>query len=156
MEAFFAALEGAAFAQTLRISRWGYAAVNTAHVLGIALLLGAIVPLNLRLLGLWPSVALPVLARVLVPVAATGLAIAVTAGLVLFSVRAREYSGIGFLQAKIALIALGILLAVALHARYGVLLNHTSRNRFTAHASVSMICWLGAVICGRFIAFAGD
>ncbi len=140
----------------MRISRWGYAAVNTAHVLGIALLIGAIVPLNLRLLGLWPSVPLPTLARVLVPVAMTGLTIAVTAGLLLFSVRAREYSGIGFLQAKIALIALGILLAAALHARYGVLLNRTSRNRYPAHAIASLVCWLGAVVCGRFIAFAGD
>ena len=156
MEAFFAALESAAFAQTLRFSRWAYAAVNTAHVFGIALLIGAIVPLNLRLLGLWPSVPLPTLARVLAPLAATGLAIAVTAGVVLFSVRAREYSGIGFLQAKIALIVLGILLAAALHARCGVLLNRTSRDRYTAHAIVSLACWLGAAVCGRFIAFAGD
>ncbi len=156
MEALFAALEGTAFAQTLRFSRWGYAAVNTAHVLGIALLLGAIVPLNLRLLGLWPSVPLPTLARVLAPIAAAGLAIAITAGVFLFSVRAREYSGVGFLQAKIALIALGVLLAVSFHARYGVLLDRTTRNRFTAHASASLICWVGAAICGRLIAFAGD
>jgi len=156
VEAYFAALEGASFAQTLRISRWGYAAVNTAHILGIALLLGAIVPLNLRLFGLWSSVPLSALARVLVPVAAIGLAVAVTAGFLLFSVRAHEYSGIEFLQAKIALIALGTLSAVALHAKYGGLLDQTSRNRFTAHASVSMICWLGAVICGRLIAFASD
>ena len=53
MEAFFAALETTAPAQYLRVSRWGYAAVSGAHILGIALLVGAILPLNLRLLGFW-------------------------------------------------------------------------------------------------------
>ena len=53
----------------LRASRWVYPLVNTAHVVGIALLVGAIAPLDLRLLGLWRGVPLHLLARVLQPVA---------------------------------------------------------------------------------------
>jgi len=56
VDAALAALEGTALAQALRVSRWGCAAVNAGHVLGVALLVGAIVPLNLRLLGLWRGV----------------------------------------------------------------------------------------------------
>ena len=56
MEALFAALEGTALAQTLRGSRWVYAAVNTAHIFAIALLIGSVVPLNLRLLGVWRGI----------------------------------------------------------------------------------------------------
>ncbi len=156
MEAFLAALEGTAVARTLRASRWGYAAVNAAHILGVALLVGAIVPFQLRVLGLWPGVPRPLLARVLVPVAAADLALAAAAGLLLFAVRAREYAGIGFLQAKLALVAAGTLSALALHRAHGFLLEAAGDARLVGHAVVSLACWLGALVCGRLIAFAGD
>jgi hypothetical protein len=156
VEAFLAALEGTAVARTLRASRWGYAAVNAAHILGVALLVGAIVPFQLRVLGLWPGVPRPLLARVLVPVAAAGLALAAAAGLLLFAVRAREYAGIGFLQAKLALVAAGTLSALALHRAHGFLLETAGDARLVGHAVVSLACWLGALACGRLIAFAGD
>lgn len=156
MEALLAGLEGTAVAQTLRASRWLYAAVNAAHILGIALLLGAIVPLNLRLLGRWPDVPREQLVRVLVPVAAAGLALAVLAGALLFAVRAREYAGVGFLQAKLALVLLGTLAALALHWRHGFLLETAGDTRLTAHAILSLLCWPAALVCGRMIAFAGN
>ena len=156
MEALLAALEGTAVAQTLRTSRWLYAATNTAHVFGIALLVGAILPLNLRLLGWWPDVPRQQLVRVLVPVAVTGLGLAAAAGGLLFSVRAREYAGVGFLQAKLALVALGTLAALALHHRHGFLLESAGETRLAGHAILSLLCWPAALICGRLIAFAGD
>ncbi|MDJ0950743.1 MAG: hypothetical protein QNJ94_17670 [Alphaproteobacteria bacterium] len=156
MDAVLAALEGTAIAQTLRASRWGYAAVNAAHILGIALLVGAIIPLHLRFLGAWRSVSRPVLVRVLVPIAATGLGLAVVAGLLLFSVRAREYASIGFLQAKFVLVAVGALSALALHRAHGFLLESASESRLAGHAIVACVCWIGALVCGRLIAFAGD
>jgi len=67
MEEIFATIEAAGPAQYLRTSRWSYAALSGAHVLGIALLIGAVMSLNLRLVGLWPATPLPALARVLVP-----------------------------------------------------------------------------------------
>lgn len=156
MDALLAALEGTAVAQTLRVSRWGYAAVNAAHILGIALLLGVIVPLHLRCLGAWRNVSRPLLVRVLVPVAAMGLGLAVVAGALLFSVRAREYAGIGFLQAKLVLVGVGALSALALHRAHGFLLESASGSRLAGHAMVALVCWVGALICGRLIAFAGD
>ena len=76
MEALFAALEGTALAQTLRGSRWLYAAVNAAHIFAIALLVGSVVPLNLRLLGVWRGISREAVVRVLAPVAASGLILA--------------------------------------------------------------------------------
>jgi hypothetical protein len=156
MEGLLAALEATGPAEYLRASRWGYAAVNGLHILGIALLVGAIAPLNFRLLGVWPRVPRAALARVLVPVAATGLALAVTAGLFLFSTRAQEYAGVGFLQAKLALVATGAVSAVLLHRAHGLALERASRRRLAVHAVVSTACWLGALACGRLIAFVGD
>lgn len=149
-----AGAEGWAVAEALRTSRWGYAAVNAAHIFGIALLVGASMPLHLRFLGAWPAVPRAALVRVLVPVAAAGLALAVAAGILLFSVRAREYAGIGVLQAKLALVVTGTLSALALHRAHGFLLETASRRRLAVHAAISLVCWTGALACGRLIAFA--
>ena len=156
MEEILATLEATPVAQFLRASRWGYAAVNTAHVLGIALLVGAILPLNLRLLGFWRSVPRAALVRVLVPVAAAGLLLAVLAGALLFSVRAEEYAALGVLRLKVALIAFGILGALELHRAYGLELAQASDATVAGHAILSTVCWLGAIVCGRLIAFVMD
>ena len=156
LEALFAALEETALAQTLRSSRWAYAGINAAHILGIALLIGSVVPLNLRLLGVWRSISRESVVRVLVPVAASGLTLAVLTGSLLFSVRAQEYSGVEFLQLKLIFIVIGILSALALFRVHGFLLKDAARTRLISHAILSIVCWLGALICGRLIAFAGD
>ena len=156
MEALFAALEGMAIAELLRNSRWGYAAVNAAHIFGIALLIGAVVPLNLRLLGVWRTVSREAVVRILAPVAASGLALALLTGLLLFSVRARDYSDVRFLQLKLVFIAVGVLSTLALCRTHGFLLRDAPRARLAGHAVLSMVCWPGALVCGRLIAFAGD
>ena len=156
MESLFAALEGTALAQALRASRWGYAAVNAAHIFAIALLVGSVVPLNLRLLGVWRSISREAVVRVLAPVAASGLVLALVTGPLLFAVRARDYSGVGFLQLKLVFIAVGVLSALALCRTHGFLLKDAPRARLAGHAVLSTVCWLGALVCGRLIAFAGD
>ena len=154
MEAVLDALVASAPAQWLRFSRWGYAAVNTTHVLGIALLVGAIVPLDLRLLGLWRSVALEPLARVLVPVAAAGLLVAVTTGVFLFITRADEYAALDLFLVKAALIATGAVHALSLQLGPG--LAKASRARLRAAGATSLSIWVAALVCGRLLAFVDD
>jgi len=156
LEALFAALEGTALAQSLRGSRWAYAGVNAAHVFAIALLVGSVVPLNLRLLGVWRGISREAVVRVLAPVAASGLALALLTGPLLFAVRAREYGGVGFLQLKLTFIAVAVLSTLALCRAHGFLLADAPRARLAGHAVLSTVCWLGALVCGRLIAFAGD
>ena len=153
MEDFLLWIEGLRLVQYLRFGKWGYAAANTAHVFGIALLVGAILPLDLRLLGAWRLTPRAELARVLVPVAATGLAIAVGAGLLLFSVKAREYLDHDLMQLKLVLVATGASAAILLHARFGWLMEEASERRLAVHGALSMACWTGALVCGRLIAF---
>ena len=156
MEALLAAFEGTALAQTLRSSRWGYAALNAAHIFAIALLIGSVVPLNLRLFGVWRGISREAVVRVLAPIAASGLILASITGPLLFSVRAREYSDVGFLQVKLIFIAVGILSTLVLCWTHGFLLKDAPRARLVGHAILSTVCWLGALVCGRLIAFAGD
>ena len=156
LETLFAAIEGTALAQALRSSRWGYAAVNTAHVFAMALLIGSVVPLNLRLLGLWRGVSREAMVRVLAPIEASALALALFTGPLLFSVRAREYSSIEFLQLMLIFIAVGVLSTITRCRAHGFLLTDAPRTRLVGHATLSAVCWLGALVCGRLIAFAGD
>lgn len=149
------AVEGSDLATALRFSRWGYAAVNTTHVLGIALLVGSIIPLDLRLMGFWNTVPREPLIRVLVPIAAFGLAMAIAAGLLLFSVRAVEYAALAVFQLKLLLILIGTSSAAVIHITHGRWLRTSNESCF-AKALLSMTCWLGTLIAGRMIAFASD
>jgi hypothetical protein len=154
VEAVLDALVASAPAQWLRFSRWGYATVNTTHVFGIALLVGAILPLDLRLLGVWRSVPLEPLARVLVPVAATGLLLAATTGAFLFITRAPEYAALDLFLVKVALIAAGAVHALSLHL--GSRLQNALPARLRAAGAASLSLWLAALVCGRLLAFVDD
>lgn len=151
MEAVALAIEGLAVAEWLRMSRWGYAAASALHVFGIALLVGAIVPLDLRLLGLWSSLEVQVLYRVLAPIAATGLALAVISGAALFAVRASEYITMELFGAKVVLVGLGATHALALHC--GIAMPPASRTRQGLAGGVSLATWPAALVCGRLLAF---
>jgi hypothetical protein len=43
-----------------------------------------------------------------------------------------------------------------LHRAYGLTLEGASQERRSWHAVISIVCWLGALACGRLIAFAVD
>jgi len=155
---WLAAIQDLPFAAALRSGRWSYAAVNAGHIVGIALLFGAIVPLDLRLMGCWRAVPIRTLARILVPVAVAGLMLAIAAGLLLFSVRAVEYAGNAVFQVKLVLIALAVANALLLRravqweasqAATGVM----PPTRLRVSGGLSIVLWLAVIACGRMIAF---
>ena len=61
------ALEASALGQAMRQWLWLYPAVETAHIVGIALLFGSIAVLDLRLLGVWKRVPVKPLAAQVLP-----------------------------------------------------------------------------------------
>ena len=77
---------------------WTYGIVNLTHILGVSSLFGAVLVLDLRLLGLWRSVPLASIARPTVPIATTGFIVAATSGLCLISTNGSEYIGNPFLR----------------------------------------------------------
>jgi hypothetical protein len=154
-------LEASLVARVLRSGPWLYPLVNLAHLLGIALLVGAIAALDLRLLGLWPEVPTAALARATVPVAGAGLALALLTGPALLAVRATEYVENPFLWAKFAAVAVGLANLGALHAsaawRSGDEADEAradgGRRRFALAGAVSLAAWVAAVSAGRMIAY---
>ena len=154
------ALQDWAPAAWLRHARWTYAAVNAAHIAGIALLFGAVVPLDLRLIGWRRNTSIRVLARVLLPVAVAGFCLAVTAGFFLFSVRAVEYAGLKLFWMKMALIACALtnawLLRRALQWEAGQgAAGVPPPARLRMAGALSIALWLSVIVCGRMLAFVG-
>ena len=152
------ALQDAAPVGALRRSHWVYPVVNTGHIVGLALLFGAIVPLDLRLIGFWRRVPIGAMARMLLPVAITGLSLAVLTGALLFSVSAVKYAGMTIFQAKLLLILGALANALLLH-RASVWAAHqdaelqgtTPRLRLAGVLSIG--CWLAAIFAGRMIGY---
>lgn len=143
-------------AELLRRSATLYLLVNAAHILGIGLLVGAILPLDLRLIGLLREGPIAVLAPFLVRVAATGLAIAMVTGLLLFSVKPTEYAANPAFLVKLGLVFLGLVNVVVQHrnARWRLLREGgepTTGIRLLA--GLSFVFWVAALVAGRWIGF---
>jgi len=138
---------------------WTYAIVNLAHILGIASLFGAVVILDLRLIGLWRRAPLSALAEVAVPVAATGFALAVTSGVGLIAANATDYVGNPFLFIKFPAIAIGFVNALVLSvspawkARGTRELTRVERRQLAWMGATSLACWLTAIGAGRMIGY---
>lgn len=110
---------GHAPAMALRRSATLYMVVNAAHILSIGLLVGAILPLDLRLAGFFRKVPVEVVAPFLSRSAGVGLVLAIATGFCLFSVRAVEYAENPAFLAKLGLIGLGLLNLLAVHVGRG-------------------------------------
>ena len=156
---FLDLIAASAPAQALKGSFWVYPLVNAGHILGIALLIGAICVLDLRLLGIFPNLPTPVLAAATVPVAATGLALAVLTGLLLFTVKPAAYAGSDLFLGKMALLALG-LTNVALVRRttyWRAIAGGTAPAEpptfLKAAALGSLGLWIGTLLLGRLIGY---
>lgn len=143
-------------ARLLIMSSTAYLLVNAAHILSIGMLFGAILALDLRLLGLARAVPLPLIAPYLSRLAGTGLALAIVTGLCLFSVRPVEYAANPAFLWKLGLIGLGLLNVLTVHYSSGwaaVLGSGSIPPSLRIAAAVSLATWTSAVIAGRWIGF---
>jgi len=132
-----------------------YLLVNAAHIASLGLLIGTIITLDLRLLGVFRTVPLSALWPLLSRLAACGLGLAMVTGVWLFTVNAPMYAENVAFQAKLGLIALGIFNALWLHRRQaGSELHLNGKNSATRlQAALSICLWLSAVVAGRWIGF---
>ena len=157
---FMAWMQASALGHFMReSSRWTYAIVNLTHILGIALLFGAVVILDLRLLGVWRRTPLAVLTDVAAPVALCGFAIAAATGVGLLATKATEYVGNPYLLIKFPAIAIGFANAVlirrsaAWRARGTRELTLREQRQLAWMGGTSLVCWLTAITAGRMIAY---
>ena len=160
MRDFLSWMESSALGQAMRdAGPWSYAVVNLSHVLGVAALFGAILVLDLRLLGLWRRVPIAALASATVPVGKAGVAVALVTGVLLLATNATEYIGNPFLILKFPAIAVGLINVFVLSrlpawkARGVRELSPGERRQLQLMGGMSLISWLTAVTAGRMIAY---
>jgi hypothetical protein len=138
---------------------WTYALVNLSHILGVSSFFGAIVIIDLRLIGVWRRTPLAALAGAATPVAACGFCLAATTGLGLLATKATEYTGNPFLYIKFAAIGVGLLNVLALNllpawrARGERELSRRETRQLAVMGGISLASWLSAVSAGRMIGY---
>jgi len=154
-----AAIETLPLAVALRDSAPLHAAVATVHLVGVALLVGSVAMIDLRLLGL--SRALPVrrLAAHVLPWTAASFLLIVPSGLLMFLARAGELVGSPLFALKMLLILAGGTNAALFHAATfrGVAAWDTQAMPPAAArlaAALSLVVWLSVLACGRLLAKA--
>jgi hypothetical protein len=157
---FMAWLQGSALGHAMRESGvWTYGIVNLVHILGVAALFGALLVLDLRLLGVWRNVSLAAISEPTVPIATIGFLIAAASGVCLLATKATEYVGNPFLYIKFPAIGLGLLNVAALNSlaawrqRKMRDLSAREQSKLAVIGGISLICWLTAIAAGRMIAY---
>lgn len=138
---------------------WSYGVVNLVHNLGVASLFGAVLILDLRLLGVWKKVSVAALGEVTSPIALTGFLVAVVAGVCMICTNATDYAGNPFLLIKFPAILAGFANAVILNRQTAWRQRRTrdfspvERRRLAWLGGVSLACWLTAISAGRMIGY---
>ena len=151
-------LEASALARTMRGSQWLYPIIETCHIAGIAVFVGSVSAIDLRLLGLARSIPVRALGGFLLRWAWLGFAVVVPTGLAMFSTHATEFAQNPAFRLKLAIITVAALNAAVFHLtvyRTAIDWNLDSPTPVTAKlaALLSLALWLGVIACGRMIAY---
>jgi hypothetical protein len=129
---------------------WAYPVLEVLHISGIALLLGSLVVVELRVWGLAPELPLQALARLGLTVSVAGFCLIAFSGLGLFAAHPSEMMANRSFVIKMGLVMFAGLNAAMFHAR-GSLLKADGVAR--AQTVLSMGLWVAVIICGRWIAY---
>lgn len=145
-------------AVAMREWSWLYPLVESLHILGFAVLVGAAAMFDLRLLGLSRALPVSLMARHLLPWARVGLLVAAPTGLLLFSSDATALASNLALRAKLAALSLGVLNTLVFHWRIAAGMDDWDRDAPTPSgakvaAVVSLGAWAATVVLGRLIAY---
>jgi hypothetical protein len=150
-------LESTPIANAIRTIRWLYPAFETGHYIGLSLLVGGIMLIDLRVLGF--ARGLPLKSMIgLLPFVWAGFVINVLTGSMLFIYGATNFGPNGAFQLKMVFIVLAGLNALAfdLAARRsggGWIVADRPPLHVKGFATMSLVFWLCVVTTGRWMAY---
>lgn len=135
-------------------SLWAFAVIETIHILGLTVLLGTLLAMDLRLLGLsmrrYPT---GQVARELTPLTLGALGLMVLTGIPMFMYQAIRYSTSTPFFIKMMFLLVAVSLHFTIHRKaIGQGINENARMGKVS-ACLSLACWLGVAFAGRAIAF---
>lgn len=152
-------LETSPLAMWIGGSLWGYPISLSAHSVGMAIMVGIVVMVDLRVMGCFPSLSMTGM-RTAIKVAWCGFVVNVISGFALFTSQASYFSMHKAFLIKIVAILLAAINAFILQK----MLKANAQNwdageaipaKAKQLAMSSMALWLIAVIAGRLIAYWG-
>lgn len=142
----------------MREGLWLYPLVEVVHIIGFAVLIGAVSLFDLRLLGLSKDIPVTALARHLLTWAVGSLLLIVPAGLMMFASAPQDFASNRVFILKLGLIAVAGCNAALFHA--GIYRSVSHWNTGVAapgvakfQAVLSMGLWVCVVLCGRLLAY---
>jgi Family of unknown function (DUF6644) len=159
MFAFCQWLENSQFGTAIHQSLWLFPLIETAHLFGIVLLVGATSALDLRLLGLtMKRESVSTLAGRLLPWAWVGLTIQVLTGFCLFASEATRCWENKAFRIKMVMLVLAGLNALIFHQIIYRRVASWDKSAATPIGAkfagcCSILLWFGIVAAGRWIAF---
>lgn len=153
-----AAIERLPLAIAMRHELWLYPAVEIFHIIGFVTLVGSIIVLDMRLLGLSKALPVSLLARHTLPWSMGALLLIVPTGLLMFVAHAGDFIGNPAFVTKMSLLFCAATNAAVFHA--GVFRGVAGWDNGVAtpaaakiHALISLLIWLGVLSCGRLLAY---
>jgi hypothetical protein len=151
-------LETTRLSGALRGSAWLYPLVQTVHLVGIAVFVGAAVAFDLRLLGMAKELPIRALRRHLIGWAGLSFLLIASSGFLLFASQATALVTNRAFQIKLALLVAAGLNAAAFDRLTARTVDGWDAGAPTpaaarANACVSLLCWIGVIACGRLIAY---
>ncbi|MBX9613131.1 MAG: hypothetical protein K2X51_16035 [Burkholderiales bacterium] len=134
----------------IQISSWAYPALEVAHIVGIALLVGNLVLLELRVFGRGRGLPVQELARLSLTLAGIGFGLAALSGSLMFATQPSELLANRAFTVKMLLLFVAGSNAAMFHARQSLeKLDRTAR----VHMVIATLVWLAVITCGRWIAY---
>jgi hypothetical protein len=127
-----------------------YPALEVVHIVGIALLLGSLVLLELRVWGAAAALPMQPLAVLSLKVTLAGFGLVVLSGILMFASQPGELLANRSFVIKMGLLMMAGLNAAWFHARNGLTRADTTARVQTA---LSLGLWIAVIICGRWIAY---
>ena len=156
MSQLFTSLESTSFAIWLRESNtiWAYPTVLTLHTVGLALLVGASMALDLRLLGFAQRIPVATLSKSF-RVMWFGFWLNLTTGVMLFTADASTKGATRLFAFKLALVTAGVasVLLIERVVFRGDPERASTRWPARALAVTSLVVWIAAITAGRFMAY---
>jgi hypothetical protein len=138
------------FAQAISHSMWGFAVLETVHIIGLVLVLGSVFVINLRMLGFGVKQPVVSLTKEVAPWGLAGFLLMLASGVPMFMSAAVAYSGSLPFLIKMILLSSGIVLQLAI---YRVFRKREGSLPGRLAACLSLLCWFGVAYAGRAIAF---
>lgn len=129
---------------------YAYPALEVLHIVGVALLLGNLLALELRVWGVARELPLQALARLSLSLSLAGFGLLVASGVLMFAAAPNDLLANGSFLWKMGLLQLAGLNAAGFHARGGLArIDRIAR----AQTVLSLGLWLAIIILGRWIAY---